>query len=371
MPIPRKSCDACFRGRRRCDLAYPVCTRCQRNKRQCHYSSSVQTPRTPESPEHSAVNSLTVSDSQAMGGSTSVNSTGTGYSPDLFDFNLDDTRLVGELLNTSVPNMLGPLGDFQPVTGRTESWKWVLEQLKSYPKAFAQDAETPFIHKSLIQGTLPRPIRAAFGVCSAYTGINDNNRAIIFRLLDAEVSDVLSTAKYPTLLEELASTQALVLYQILRLFDGGIDDRALAEQQQCVLRVRALKVLQRAETELGSKRSTWEIWIMNETIRRTVMVAFIIFGVDSAFKHDICPEIPTLAILPLSANQSFWNSEESFMRHSHEDKTIRYTDFTALWLASPPRRLDPFERLILVACKGLQSVDTFSIPDDESLTMMD
>ncbi|KAH7125885.1 hypothetical protein EDB81DRAFT_201796 [Dactylonectria macrodidyma] len=371
MPMPRKSCDACFKGRRRCDLVNPICTRCQRNKRECRYSSSARTLRTPESPENSASHSLAVSDGQPLSGSISVNSTGAGYSPDLLDFSLNDTRLVGELLNASVPNMVGPLGDFQPVTGRTKSWKWVLEQLKGYPKAFAQDIETPFIHKSLIQDTFPRPIRAAFGVCSAYASMNDTNRPTVFRLLNAEVSEIFNTPQYPALLEDLASTQALILYRTIRLFDGGLEEKALAEQQRDGLRVRALKLLQRAKTDLGHNLLDWKTWILTEMVHRTVIVAFILLGVDTIFKHDICPEIPTLAILPLSANQSFWNSKEDFMRQSHEDETITYTDFTALWLASPPRRLDPFEKLIVVACKGLQSVDTFSIPDDDSIAMMD
>lgn len=193
--------------------------------------------------------------------------------------------------------------------------------------------------------------------------MNEANKSILFQTLDAEVSELLTPVSSSTLLEDLSKMQALVLYQIIRLFNGELKQRNLAEQQQSVLGTWGLKLLQRTDAELQNVQPTWETWILTESIRRTVIVAFMANAVYSVFKNGICPELPTLSILPISTKQDFWNSRATYLRQSCDDATVKYTEFTAHWLASPPRRLEPFEKLILVACKGIGPVEALSSPD--------
>jgi hypothetical protein len=44
MSLRRKACEPCFRGRRRCDLSYPICERCQKNGKRCHYKYPSRLP---------------------------------------------------------------------------------------------------------------------------------------------------------------------------------------------------------------------------------------------------------------------------------------------------------------------------------------
>lgn len=280
-----------------------------------------------------------------------------------FDFGLDDDQLMEELL---VPNLVGDLGEVQPISGMVQSWQWVIEQLKGYPRAFARHAETPFIHRTLYTDTTPRPIRAALGVCAALECLGESNESMFFRVLDAEVLDLLQpppSSMTRTLLEDLAKVQALVLYQIMRLFYGNLSRRILAEQQADVLKAWSLQLLRRADDELRQSPPTWETWIQAESIRRTVLLAFTLYGINSIFKHGVCLELPTLGSLPVSTQAASWKSKASYLEHRDPTETMKYTDFGSLWLVSPPRRLDPFEKVLLVCCKGIEQVEARSIPD--------
>jgi hypothetical protein len=268
---------------------------------------------------------------------------------------------MDELLFTTVPSFLGNLGDLQPVSGNTRSWEWVIEQLKSYPRAFAQHAESTFIHKESYRNELPRAMQAAFGVCAAYACMNDANKSMILRSLEAEAMELLSPAPEGTLLEALSWMQAMVLYQTIRLFHGELKQRNIAEQQESLIGAKGLQLLQRANVELRGEIPTMENWILAESIRRTVMVAFMLYAVYSIFKHGVCPEYPTLSILPISTKAALWNSPTAHLNYGSFADTVKYREFTEMWLASPPRKLEPFEKMLLVACKGIEQVEALSL----------
>jgi hypothetical protein len=54
---------------------------------------------------------------------------------------------------------------------------------------------------------------------------------VLFHSLDAEIAELLSPAPMSTILEDLVRLQAAVLYQIIRIFFGGLEQRIVAERQ--------------------------------------------------------------------------------------------------------------------------------------------
>ncbi len=92
---------------------------------------------------------------------------------------------------------------------------------------------TPFLHRYLYQAYMPRCIMSCFATSVLYATRTPANTAIVMRaihgsvreLADAEAGRITAT---PT--EKLARTQALFLYQIIRLFDGDISLRAQGEK---------------------------------------------------------------------------------------------------------------------------------------------
>ncbi|KAH8646302.1 hypothetical protein BX600DRAFT_519130 [Xylariales sp. PMI_506] len=371
MPLPRKSCDACFIGRRKCDLGSPACGRCLRGGKDCHYSSSAS-PITSDSQDSASiavsddswmVTEFTESHAQSQ---PQFSPRGDNENGITVSFDLAGGTLLSELITPSVPSFVGPLGELQSLDGSSQSWNWVMRQLKALPQTFVQQTDTIFIHGNLYRDSLPKAIRAALGVCAAHACVNERNRAMVYRALDEEASELLKSQPSETLLEDLSKIQALVMFHIIRLFHGDLKERLVAEQQCSLFETRILQLLRRSESEhrAGGATATWDAWVVAESTRRTALVAYLVSAIYTIFKHGICKEIPTLSILPLSTKFEFWTSQSAFAQQFTGDETMTYTDFTAMWLATPPRKLDPFEKLLLVACKGIEPVQAHSLPDD-------
>ncbi|KAL3477070.1 hypothetical protein BJX99DRAFT_226658 [Aspergillus californicus] len=365
MSLRRKSCDACFKGRRKCNLAYPTCETCRKSKKRCRYAYPPSPPGSDQSPTPPNTNTNSLErlfdsiDESSLGfeylnpESTSdlfaqypPRRSTTSVSPAIAPASLTITRLVGEL------------GQVQPIEGSTRSWKWVIDELKSYPRQFARTAQTIFIHRDLYHDEIPQSMRTAFGVLSALTLNPETNHAMLFRVIDAEVLDLLHPIepRSSTPMDDLARLQALLFYQTIRLFHGNLTQRIMAEQQQATLMSLALKLVVRSQTELHE--TTRQSWILTECIRRTAIIVYFLYGVNSIHREGICIGIHTLAKLPLSTKLSAWTMED----HAHPagtGETIPYETFLSRWLVSLPRRLDPFEKLLIVPCQGLDAAEAY------------
>ncbi|KAN0095453.1 hypothetical protein V8E51_016164 [Hyaloscypha variabilis] len=318
MSIRRKSCDSCFAARRKCDLKFPICERCERNTKTCHYRYPPQLPM--------GYGATPVGHTTATGsGAALVTSGWTSYAGQLrnnMQFQQLDPNLTFQWVNlgrSSIPKPLGHLGELAPITGCTPTWKWVFEQIRDFPLAFARQAETVFIHKSMYGGSLPKPLRAAFGICAACVSINDRNRSII------------------------------------RIFYGGIVQRIVAERQEFLIRSYGLTLLLRADSELQSAPQTWETWLLAESIRRTVLISFKLYTVYSNYTYGICAESAAIGILPVSTRPSSWNSRGAYLRCLDQEETTTYGEFASNWLAAPRKEVELYEKFLLVGCKQIEN----------------
>ncbi|KAI3393351.1 hypothetical protein diail_4432 [Diaporthe ilicicola] len=413
MSLRRKSCNACFKGRRKCDRGYPTCGTCRRTNKSCHY---VYAPVLSASPTHDSPISAdtdTAGSAHAHGhtifsfdlaayqpnrlsgqGRTSPSSpsSSTARSP--------YARLTTRPPKPNIPNFLGGLGEVQRVDGSTDSWRWVIGELQRCPRDLATRGETLFLHRQLYRddAATPRAIRAALGTSAAFCMLQEDRRQLLFRALDAEVLELLSDPPLVvdvgddgqshssggkstiacggginglTLVDELARLQALLLYQMMRLFGGGLEQRLVMEQQRCLMTAWALQLLRRSRAELGGGggggggggdgglEDCWHIWIVAESIRRTVMVVFMFYAMYSLATQGVCDELPTLSRLPVSAAPDSWHSEAAYVARSgggESLQTLTYEEYTQRWMVSPPERLDLFDKFLLVPCKGLDAV---------------
>ncbi|CAI6097555.1 unnamed protein product [Clonostachys chloroleuca] len=180
--------------------------------------------------------------------------------------------------------------------------------------------------------------------------------------MDAEVVEILNNPEGDAVLfNELARLQALLLYQMMRLFHGGLEHRVLAEQQQVIILGLALKLLTRSRAELDESEG-WDSWILAECIRRTAVIVYMVYGVNSIFRHGICTEIHTIAKLPLSKAPTCWNSETDYHNQSEPQGIMTYEVFTETW-PTAPWKLCPLERLLLIACRGIIIATEFDDPE--------
>jgi hypothetical protein len=334
MSLRRKSCETCFKGKRRCDLTFPSCKRCERTGKECRYIY----------PHPAGSSSLELSGSDA-------DSSALTKSP------ASKPGVTSDLTTPDIPSLLGPLGEVQPIIGQAKSWDWLLQELKSFPVTFGRDNETGFIHKGLNCESL-RALRTAYGLCLANSMRNDQvTQQGLFQMMAAEVVHLLNTPSSMSLLEDLSRLQAIVLYQILRLLHGDLEQRLMAEQQEQIVHTLSLHILYRANTELGMVQSTWESWIVAENARRTAMVAYILYCVYSIHMVGVSSCFSTMATLPVTSRPELWDSRETFSPQF--DTSESYDEYSKSWVAHPWRRLKPFERLLLIPCKGFDKVESY------------
>ncbi|KAL6791086.1 hypothetical protein J3E68DRAFT_438846 [Trichoderma sp. SZMC 28012] len=350
MSIRRESCDPCFRARRKCDRQYPICERCRRNYKPCHY---VYPPPLPKRETAEKLSNITFQHcSESSSSSLAVDLGETGYSTlgmnVLFQTNHSQaTARVGQLSRQAIPTTLF-IGNEPLAYGRLELG-WAFDQILQCPLVFANEAETMFIHKDLFYSTLPIPLRTAFGICTGIVSSNERSQSILFGVIATEISDLLIYAPESGLLEDLARLQASVLYQMIRFVYGNIYQRIIAEEQEFLLRSYGLKLLRRVDTELRQMESNWEMWILVESIRRTVIIVFKLYTLYWAFRNDTCIETNAIKMLPVSIKPSCWASRDIYLHCSDRDQTTTYGDIAARWEVSSWRSLGTFEKVLLTS----------------------
>lgn len=132
----------------------------------------------------------------------------------------------------------------------------------------------------------------AISACALHASKNTTNARVILRCIETKVDDLLSSAPRAEPLDALARTQALLLYQTIRFFDGDVLARSSADATFGELRpsIHALHDhiswdaaappgnLAASNNSDGvslfrSSQESWEAWIFQESARRTLLVA--------------------------------------------------------------------------------------------------
>ena len=125
---------------------------------------------------------------------------------------------------------------------------------------------------------------------------------------------------------------------------------------------RALQLLRRLRAERDNDYG-WHAWIIAESIRRTVLTVYMFYAVYSIAIHGFCIDFPTIAKLPVSTSPELWHSGDVHPPQcwSNEmEQTLSYENYTEAWIVSPHVTLLPFEKFLVVPCKGLEGVAAYS-----------
>lgn len=114
--------------------------------------------------------------------------------------------------------------------------RFASRQFKTYPEIFYSRGQNPFIYKHLYTEHLPPVISDALSACALYSGKNSENDLFVFGDISQKAKDLAEMQPaFLSPVDVLASTQALLLYQIMRLFDGDIRQRADAESHETII----------------------------------------------------------------------------------------------------------------------------------------
>ncbi|KAK9780257.1 hypothetical protein SCAR479_02894 [Seiridium cardinale] len=229
--------------------------------------------------------------------------------------------------------------DAQYIYDPTTPLHYVINRVKDFTTDMATQSATPFLHQRLYREYTPPCILSCFAATALYTNRTPANAAMVVRTLQAHVHELISTEGSRiifTPVDKLARTQALFLYQIIRLFDGDIALRAQGEKDMPVLLIwlgelckirENLGDLEELEDITVRKRSPmeWERWIFAESVRRTIIMAYSVITLYELLKdpnHKGDPD-PWAYVHRWTLSRPLWEAASSF-------------EFDHLWKENPP-----------------------------------
>ncbi|KAJ4130697.1 hypothetical protein NW768_006235 [Fusarium equiseti] len=427
----QKSCNACVRGKRKCDKKTPRCTRCAAKGLDCVYQRlppganfhdddlciADSLNDVPDFDMGFDINNLggTTTDSSASNTTPDSLSRTTTSSIELdspLDFSIIDHLMAND---TSVGSELWSLGDYgsnklnipsipsmpttqvvlrdtaildnmEPCMGEVNPLDvydprsrvgYTVDAITNLYRDFAKTRRLPFIHPRLYGSNLPKTLLAAFSAASAYSARTPENKGWVCKLIADMAKDIHREGECAsTPGEKLARVQALVVLDSIRMFDGDVTMRATSERElpQFMAWMFALKEIEEelkfgdepAATILkGPPPQSWEAWLLAESIRRTIVMAFAFVCVTSILKSNEPPCDIMAPNFQFTASKYLWEADSSmaFFRawQTKPQFPVRNLDFKGIWMHARPEDVDEFTKLMLTAQMGPEAMDHFMV----------
>ncbi|PVH71455.1 hypothetical protein DL98DRAFT_521045 [Cadophora sp. DSE1049] len=331
----RKACAGCVKAKRRCDLILPACSRCMKRNMGCSYGD----------------NGIVVGEQQQPVISTS-------------SAELEETVPQWPVIPFTPPPeptmelelgyedfFSSPYSSFpfpQIVVTDPFQIEYCISELKRSVETVVLEGRTPFIHPDLYSETMPETYQDLLGVCSLYMQRTPRNYPMVFRMMDAKLKRLGNSAKSVVQLGQwLLHVQTLIMYQIIRLFDGDMQQRRNAE--------RDMKVLDAWTERLQSEFSEVDLlpvepsrnWIMLESIRRTLMVSWLLRGFYKSVTEGVCDIVPVLTTLLVSEDAEAWESSSPLVKNQN---LVTYPVYVARWNIGKVKTANSYEMMLLRAC---------------------
>ncbi|UKZ58116.1 hypothetical protein TrVGV298_011981 [Trichoderma virens] len=325
----QKSCISCIRAKRKCDKVRPFCRRCEDKGLDCRYSPTVR--RTTAKPSPSA-------ESTEIPGhvfliNTHVSSLSAPASSKLW-FMAPETWNIDKSSSRAPPI---PIPVFRTFIHHIQHWliQWI------------RDGGCPFIHRQLYaDGFFPSCMQDAFSAISIQQSCNSRNQDLTARIIQdranfliksggiEEDNGNLMSMNVPVLntSQHLARVQALLIYQILRLFEKGIWQQTRAEEAMLTLLSWCQQMWDSAtldcittsqptsnytvsddsqQNDPSNANSTprlWRLWILSESIRRTWLAVMATISAYRTMKDGWCE---CAGGITFTARRSLWRASTS------------------------------------------------------------
>ncbi|KAL6906982.1 hypothetical protein GGI43DRAFT_248806 [Trichoderma evansii] len=268
-----------------------------------------------------------------------------------------------------------------------EALTYFIGQLHTWLKQWTSEGQCPFIHPQLWRIHLPECIEDAFASLAAYHSKTPATEKMIMRIIESRVNKLVgiqtpgADGDFGVIMLDLAChlarTQALLMYKIIRLFDGDIRARAQAEKHIDTLSLWARQLWQSAnlalspdhaddvgnskgpvDTQLrtdGSITSTWQSWIFSESIRRTYLAATLTEAVYLTLKQSWAP---CPGGIMFTGGAGLWEASSPFawfnQFQNNPINSVRCIDGIQLFANAKPSDVDEFCHATLIVSYGLE-----------------
>jgi hypothetical protein len=352
MPAHAESnaCCACARSKRKCGRQMPSCARCADSGRSCVYPPSRS--RTASSYRPLLSDALRGSMSRVEGrlpaevaGNTSSGTADLISTDDLMldlAFPLVDSDFAAQLSIVQMPSIPATRADWflAPETWKiSHTWntsvtaaagratmKKYLVVVQSWFEHWVTRGSNPFIHARLYSANFPTCVQIAYATLTSYIHRTPANTDAVLQIVEDRSNDLLREngaflervdeeewadggEQDLDLFAQLARLHALMVYQIIGLFDGDIRSRHVAEGHMAVQNSWVGKLFLSAAQGLSNthnistslsgclprastdSQQQWYLWILSESIRRTWLVAVSISPIYCALQKrwSTCP----------------------------------------------------------------------------------
>ncbi|KAH7409745.1 hypothetical protein BKA64DRAFT_406148 [Cadophora sp. MPI-SDFR-AT-0126] len=333
----RKACAGCIKAKRRCDLILPACSRCTKRKMTCNYGN---------------IGSVVGEQPQSI----------ASTSPELEE-NVSSWPVVPFTPPPSEPTLELGYEDFFPspyesfpfpelVVTDPYQIQYCISELKRSVQTLVLEGRTPFIHPDLYSESNSEIYQDLIGVCSFYMQRTPHNYPMVFRMMDAKLSKLGTSAKSVVQLGEwLLHIQTLIMYQIIRLFDGDVQQRRNAERDMKVLVIWTDRLQSEFSDADLSPLEPSRNWIMLESIRRTLMISWLIRCFYKSVAQGVCSIVPVLATLLVSEDAEAWEERASVVENSNPNPNlVTYPVYVARWNMGKVKTANAYEMMLLRAC---------------------
>lgn len=391
--VKRKACLQCTKSKRKCDKQAPFCRRCIEKGSRCKYP-----PKRV---------SAAFDDDAASSKGGDIHELENPLATKHFGSDINS----GKLLATNSRPIPSDVWFLSPET-------WALEHNPEFdePRPYGEDAlhdyiamvtswlerwvvqgSNPLIHAHLYRISLPTVMEDAYTSVAAFLTKNDANKAMIMRMLENRVRHLtesqpdthdgsVGTVMIDTM-SHLARTQALFIYQLIRLFDGDIRARAQAEMHIGLLQKWAKQMWESATMDIGMVRlcstfkdaeevrcsmnnafqtdgtaeSLWHAWIVGESIRRTYLATICVLSVYSTLKQgwSPCP-----GGLTFTSRSGLWDASSPYKwleaSRFGAETSIQSLRCGKLFEESRPNDVDDFTTSVLMVSHGKERLERWA-----------
>ncbi|KAH8598645.1 hypothetical protein B0O99DRAFT_684032 [Bisporella sp. PMI_857] len=345
----RKSCTACVRAKRRCDLSLPACQRCLTRGTACKYpwaeidpiasswGSSVSVAEQGASVTRYSTSipilqspwgdaGINIASCLPFNSPTSISRPLSPGMPSLFDDLIGQGGITYPLdLECSPPPSSGiqyaipPLpSDIDPPYGPITTGsvfqagiEYAARRLAEQPRALASSGQTVFIHHTQVAAS--KVLQDALAACALHALRNPANAALVRTEVARRAARLVSAMEaaepttHPVKIDLLPPVQALLVYQCIRLFSGDVGEPARAERDEDRLRAWVGRLREQVRP-LGDSMGNWACWVREESVRRTVLVAEILVGVYAFLKQGWDQAEARVWQLGFTAQTALWEA---------------------------------------------------------------
>ncbi|KAK3301718.1 uncharacterized protein B0T15DRAFT_563203, partial [Chaetomium strumarium] len=245
----QRTCIPCAKAKRRCDKTIPCCIRCVDRGVSCIYKPRRGVYATMDNP--GAAGEATIISTQ--GGK----STETAVPQDSSSAAADATVAADYRWFLSPPSWVPQHGlcAEEPALGE-ETLPHFINKLKSWAETWVREGHSPLMHRELYRSWMPAGARqAALRIMEERCSRLIQSQPVPLQQVCSN-SDNLSPCILVDTLAHLARTQALFVYQLIRLFDGDIRARAQAECHMDILDAWAIQMLDSARLDCILQHTT-------------------------------------------------------------------------------------------------------------------